>query len=93
MKPTIKPRERSRKIRRRTLNQGSAPRPRKVTIRITKRLSSELASIQGLVYAFGRRETLADMFERVLMPRLRSYVRPYADRAKRARAAAGKAVR
>ena len=88
MKP--KPNQKKpRRGRRRTRNQGSAPHPRKVTIRITERLSNELASIQGLMFAFGRRETLCDVWERVLMPRLRAYVRSYAERARKARAAGG----
>ena len=87
MKP--KKTEKPRRVRRRTRNQGSNPHPRKVTIRITERLSNELASIQGLMFAFGRRETLCDVWERVLMPRLRAYVCPYAERARKARAAGG----
>ncbi len=50
--------------------------------RMTQRLSGELASIQGLCWRFGKRETLADLWEDVLMPALREHVRPYADRAR-----------
>ena len=50
--------------------------------RMTQRLSGELASIQGLCWRYGKRETLAELFERVAMPALREHVRPYADRAR-----------
>ncbi len=69
------------RIRRRTRNQGSNLHPRKVTVRVTERLSNELASIQGLIYAFGRRETVSRLFEQVMMPALREYVKPYARKA------------
>ena len=73
-------------IRRRTDNAGDTYRHRKVTIRCSRRVSNELASIQGLMSAFGKKETLADVFEFVILPRIRSYVRPYARKAQRARA-------
>ena len=38
--------------------------------------------------AFGKKETLADVFEFVILPRVRTYVRPYARKAARARALA-----
>lgn len=69
-------------IRRRTKNEGSVSRPRKVTVRVTERVSNKVASIQGLCRAWGKRETLADLWEAVCMPALADYVRPYADRAK-----------
>ena len=50
--------------------------------RMTQRLSGELASIQGLCWKYGKRETLADLWEAVCMPALREHVRPYADRAR-----------
>ena len=68
-------------VRRRTHNAGSEKRTRKVTIRCTERISNELASMQGLMYAFGRREKLADIWEAFLMPFLRTYVKPYAAKA------------
>ena len=74
-------------IRKRHDNEGSERRIRKVTIRLTERLSNELASIQGLIYAFGKQEPMADIFEHRLMPVLRHYVRPYAIEAKKAREA------
>lgn len=74
-------------IRKRHDNEGSERRIRKVTIRLTERLSNELASIQGLIYAFGKQEPMADIFEQRLMPVLRHYVRPYAIEAKKAREA------
>ena len=55
--------------------------------RMTQRLSGELASIQGLCWRYGKRETLADLWENVLMPALREHVRPYADRAREDRKA------
>ena len=72
----------TRHVRRRTFNAGSEKRTRKVTIRCTERVSNELASMQGLMYAFGRRERLADLWEGYLMPVLRLYVKPYAAKAK-----------
>ena len=77
----------AQKIRRRTDNAGSGAHHRKITVRVTTDVSNEVASIQGLMYAFGRRETLAEVFERVLLPAWREYVKPYAERAKMARAA------
>ena len=74
-----------RRIRRRADNAGSNARTRKLSLRMTAKLSNELASIQGLMLAHGRRETIADVWERVLMPALRKYVRPYAAAAKKAR--------
>ena len=50
--------------------------------RMTQRISGELASIQGLCWRYGKRETLADLWEAVCMPALREHVRPYADRAR-----------
>ena len=79
---TTKPR-RATRVRRRTRNQGSLCHPRKVTIRLTERLSNELASIQGLIWRWGHRETMSRIFEKELMPRLREYVRPYAEKARR----------
>lgn len=74
-------------IRKRHDNEGSERRIRKVTIRLTERFSNELASIQGLIYAFGDGEPMADIFEQRLMPVLRHYVKPYAIEAKKAREA------
>ena len=83
--------ERKRVIRPR-LSADENQRAYGVHIRLTKRLSSELASIQGLCWRYGERETLAVMWEAVCMPALREHVRPYADRAREDRAAR-KAVR
>lgn len=69
-------------VRRRTLNEGSVTRPRKLQIRATVEVSNEVASIQGLIFKYGHKETLADIFENILLPRLREYVRPYAAMAK-----------
>ena len=69
-------------MRRRNLNEGSETRPYGVRIRVTRDVSARLASIQGLCWRYGKRETLAELFERVAMPALREHVRPYADRAR-----------
>lgn len=69
-------------VRRRSHNFGSVTRPRKMEVRLTRELSSEVASIQGLIYKYGKRETMADIFEKVLFPALQSYVAPYVERAK-----------
>ncbi len=58
-----------------------------VRIRMTREVSARLASIQGLCWKYGNRETLADLWEDVLMPALRDHVRPYADMAKAERKA------
>lgn len=79
--------ERRRVVRRRNLNTGSETRPFGVRIRATREVSARLASIQGLCWRYGKRETLADLWEAVCMPALAEYVRPYADRAKAAREA------
>ncbi len=83
--------ERKRVIRPR-LSADEHTRAYGVHIRLRKRVSSELASIQGLCWRYGERETLAGLWEAVCMPALREHVRPYADRAREDRAAR-KAVR
>ena len=78
-------------IRKRNPTEESNPRPYCARVRATRRVSGELASIQGLCWRYGKRETLADLFENVCMPALREHVRPYADRAREDRKAkAGK---
>jgi hypothetical protein len=84
--------EKRRFVRRRTLNEGSVTRPRKLQIRATVAVSNEVASIQGLIFKYGHKETLADIFESVLLPRLKEYVRPYVDMARADREAALKAI-
>ena len=69
-------------VRRRTHNLGSVTRPRKIEIRMTRELSAKVASIQGLIYKYGKRETMADIFENVLFPVLSAYVAPLAELAK-----------
>ena len=51
-------------------------------IRLTAKVSGQLASIQGLCWRHGKRETLANLWELVCMPALREHVKPYADRAR-----------
>lgn len=80
--------ERKHVIRRRSATDGSLTRSCIARFRMTQRLSNELASIQGLCWRYGKRETLAELFERVAMPAFRAHVRPYADRAKAERGAA-----
>ena len=84
--------EKNRCVRRRTLNGGSVTRPRKLQIRATVAVSNEVASIQGLIFKYGHKETLADIFENVLLPRLKEYVRPYVDMARADREMALKAT-
>ena len=79
--------ERRRVVRRRNLNTGSETRPYGVRIRVTRDVSARLASIQGLCWRYGKRETLADLFETACMPALADYVAKYADAAKADRAA------
>ena len=69
-------------VRRRSHNFGSVMRPRKMEIRLTRELSGKVASIQGLIYKYGKRETMADIFEKVLFPVLRAYVAPLVELAK-----------
>lgn len=54
---------------------------------MTPKLSSRLASVQGLCHAFGKRETLAELWERVAFPAIERHVRKYADAAQKARSA------
>lgn len=61
-------------------------------VRMTDRVSAETASIQGLCYAFGQRESIAELWEKVALPALREYVRGYADRAREVRAYYGNAT-
>ena len=79
--------EKRRVVRRRKPTDGSRTRAVIARFRMTQRLSSELASIQGLCWRYGKREKMADLWETVCMPALRDYVRPYADRAREERAA------
>lgn len=72
-------------VRRRKNTQGSVSRPRKIEIRASERVSNEIASMQGLIYRFGRRETMADLFEYVMLPALRAYVGKYAEAARKER--------
>lgn len=69
-------------VRRRSHNFGSVTRPRKIEIRMTRELSSKVASIQGLIFKYGKGETMADIFEKVLFPALSAYVAPYVEQAK-----------
>ena len=74
-------------VRKRRDSQGSNLRPRKIEIRATERVSNRFASIQGLIFRYGKKETIADLFENICIPALEEYVRPYAERAKADRAA------
>ena len=69
-------------IRRRTKNEGSETRPRKITVRVTESVSNKTASIQGLCRRWGKRETLAELYESVMLPALADYAAKYADAAK-----------
>ena len=71
-----------RRIRKRRAQAGSSARTHCVRVRMTAKTSNLLASLQGLCWRFGKRETLAELWESVLMPALRAHVRPYADRAR-----------
>lgn len=68
-------------VRKRHDHQGSVLRPRKMEIRMSESTSNRLASIQGLIFRFGHKETMADLFESVMLPALEIYVKPYAEKA------------
>lgn len=73
-------------VRKRNEGAGEAwERRYSMHIRMKREVSKELASMQGLCLAHGKRETLADLFEEVAMPALRRHVRRYAQRAAKAR--------
>lgn len=72
-------------VRKRHDHQGSVLRPRKMEIRMSEATSNRLASIQGLIFRFGHKETMADLFESVMLPALEMYVGPYADKAREQR--------
>jgi hypothetical protein len=74
-----------RRIRKRRAQAGSSARSHCARIRLTAKASGQLASIQGLCYRFGKRESLAALFEAVCLPALKAYVSPYANRAREAR--------
>lgn len=74
-------------VRKRRDSQGSVLRPRKIEIRATERVSNRFASIQGLIFRYGNKETIADLFENICIPALEEYVKPYAEKAKADRAA------
>lgn len=69
-------------VRKRHDHHGSVLRPRKMEIRMSEATSNRLASIQGLIYRFGHGETMADLFEKVMLPVLEIYVKPYAAMAR-----------
>ena len=74
-------------VRRRRNSDGSVLRPRKITVRATEQVSNRFASIQGLIFKYGEKETIADLFETVMLPALERYVEPYVDRARMEREA------
>ena len=74
-----------RRIRKRRAQAGSSARTHCVRVRMTAKTSNLLASLQGLCWRFGKRETLADLFEHVALPAIQAHVRPYADQAREAR--------
>ena len=74
--------ERKRRVRRRNTNEGSVSRPMAMRVRMTREVSSKVASIQGLIWRYGKRETMAELFESVCLPALDEYVKPYAEQAK-----------
>ena len=74
--------ERKRRVRRRNTNEGSVSRPMALRVRMTREVSSKVASIQGLIWRYGKRETMAELFESVCLPALAEYVKPYAELAK-----------
>lgn len=51
-------------------------------VRMTEKVSKRLASIQGLCFAYGNKETLADLFEFVALPAFEKFVAKYAKKAK-----------
>lgn len=69
-------------VRKRHDHQGSILHPRKMEIRMSEATSNRLASIQGLIFRFGHKETMADLFVKVMLPALETYVRPYAEKAR-----------
>jgi len=77
--------KRSGRIRKRSASPGDEVRTHRLSVRMTRRISAEVASIQGLCLAHGRRETLAALFETVALPAIRAHVKPYAEAAKAAR--------
>lgn len=80
--------EGKRRVRRRSDRYvDSVSRPFAIKVRMTARSSARLASIQGLVWRWGKRETMAELFERACLPALEAYVEPYAQAAKLAREA------
>lgn len=81
--------KRKRYVRRRGHNYGSVNRPCITRFRMTQEVSSQLASIQGLVFRYGQKETLAELFEKVCMPALHEYVQPYAKKAREDRTICG----
>lgn len=74
-------------VRRRHNHQGSVLRPRKLEIRMTPEVSNRLASIQGLLLKYGRKELMCELWENVCMPALAEYVKPYAEKARAEREA------
>ena len=74
-----------RRVRTRQAQAGSSARTHCARVRMTAKTSAQLASIQGLCWRFGKRETLADLFEHVALPAIQAHVRPYADQAREAR--------
>ena len=85
-KKTVEAGRKRGRVRGRSCAAGDNYRTHKAQFRMTRRLSAELASLQGLCYAFGKKETLAELFERAAFPAIREYCRGYASKAKEGRA-------
>jgi hypothetical protein len=71
-----------RVIRKRNIVDEGRTRPYIARVRMSKAISSKLASIQGLCYAFGNKESLAELFEKVAMPAFAKFVEKYAEKAR-----------
>lgn len=63
------------------------PFPLFAHIRMKKSVSADLMKYQGLCCKFGNKESLRFLFEKVCMPAISMYVKPYAKAAEQARAA------
>ena len=61
------------------------PFPLFAHIRMKPSVSATLMKYQGLCYKYGNKESLRFLFEKVCMPAISEYVKPYAQKASKTR--------
>ena len=60
-------------------------RPKSLHVRMSIEASSRLASLQGLCWRYGKRETVAALFDIAGLPAIEQYCKPYTEAARQER--------